>query len=115
MRNAFISEAHLRAQWKGLHYLSKPDFSRAKEEYELFRNYLLHENIEIHPFPIEDSVGIDSIYCRDASIATDFGMILCNMGKLERINEPSSHAKTFEKNAFPILGKIVSPRTLEGR
>ena len=72
------------------------------------------EKIAIHEFPFDPAVSIDSIYCRDASIATDFGMIVCNMGKMERINEPNAQVKAFEARAIPILGKIQSPGTLEG-
>ena len=44
-------------------------------------------------FRLNKNVSIDSIYCRDASIATDFGMIICNMGKEARINEPGSSTR----------------------
>ena len=41
-------------------------------------------------------------------------MILCNMGKLERVQEPNAQLKAFESHAIPILGCIESPGTLEG-
>jgi N-dimethylarginine dimethylaminohydrolase len=57
---------------------------------------------------------MDSIYCRDASIGTDFGMILCNMGKSGRVNEPFGQKLIFEQLKIPILGEIQFPGTLEG-
>lgn len=114
VKNAFVSDIHLREQWKGLNYLSQPDFDAAKYEYEVFEKCFIDENIELHYFPYDASVKIDSIYCRDAAIATDFGMILCNMGKLDRINEPLSQRQVFIENDIPVLGKIKAPGTLEG-
>jgi len=111
-KNAFVSNIHLREQWKDLNYLSRPNFNEAIKEYKGFEK-LLGET-EINYFPFNDMVKIDSIYCRDASIATDFGMILCNMGKEGRINEPKSQELIFTKNNIPILGKIKYPGTLEG-
>ena len=57
---------------------------------------------------------MDSIYCRDASIATDNGMILCNMGKPARKPEPEACAKAFASAGIKILGTIQTPGTLEG-
>jgi len=41
-------------------------------------------------------------------------MILCNMGKLDRINEPLSQRQVFIEDDIPILGEIKTPGTLEG-
>ncbi|MGK0459097.1 MAG: N-dimethylarginine dimethylaminohydrolase [Polaribacter sp.] len=112
--NAFVSENELKDQWQDLNYLSCPNFNSSIEEYKIFQEYFVNKNIETHSFPFDENVKIDSIYCRDASIATDFGMIICNMGKGGRINEPQSHLKIYNKNEFPVLGVIKSPGTLEG-
>ncbi len=75
--------------------------------------YNLH-GAEIFYLPEDASVNMDSIYCRDASIATDNGMIICNMGKAARRNEPFAEKKAFEANGIPVLGTITAPGTLEG-
>lgn len=111
---AFISQIQLNHQWKDLHYLDSPEFEKAVEEYEIFEDCLKNFGVEIEYFPEEIPVKIDSIYCRDASIATDYGMILCNMGKIGRKKEPNSHNQTFKNCNIPILGEIKSPGTLEG-
>ena len=111
-RDAFVSDIHLNGQWRDLNYLSQPDFDAAVDEYESFVESL--GKTEINYFPLNNSLTIDSIYCRDASIVTDFGMILCNMGKTGRINEPHSQKQIFIKNNIPILGEIKAPGTLEG-
>ena len=113
-KNAFISDIHLKEQWQRLNYLSCPNFDSAIDEYAAFEQCLIDENAALHFFPYDDHVKIDSIYCRDASFATDFGMVICNMGKSGRINEPQSQKQVYLENNIPILGEINHPGTLEG-
>ena len=94
--------------------MSKPDFLKAKEEYNKFEDLLRNEGTTIQYFPKDDSVSMDSIYCRDAAIATDQGMIICSMGKPARINEPAAEQRAFETQNVKILGQVQSPGTVEG-
>lgn len=112
--DAFVSNVQLAKQWKALNYLSKPDFNKAIEEYEVFKSILQNEGVAMEFFPRDRRVKIDSIYCRDATIATNFGMIICNMGKSDRINETNSQKLYFQKKGLPIFGEIKAPGTLEG-
>tara|TARA_R110002033_G_scaffold9818_1_gene32204 strand:- start:1464 stop:2342 length:879 start_codon:yes stop_codon:yes gene_type:complete len=113
-KNAFKSEELLEKQWKELNYLSKPDLQIALKEYHQFESIFKENNVEASRFLSNENVKMDSIYCRDASIATDFGMIICNMGKEGRINEPKAQLKEYQKKGITILGQIKSPGTLEG-
>ena len=113
-KNAFVSEGLLKEQWQELHYLDQPDYEKSLKEYDFFQNAIQKNGALIHQFPYNDKVSIDSIYCRDAAIATDFGMIICNMGKSGRINEPNAQMQAFINESIPILGKIEAPGTLEG-
>ena len=112
--DAFIGEEKLKKEWNVLNYSSKPDLTRAMEEYKVFKSLLAKEVPNIIRFPRSETITIDSIYCRDASISTDFGMILCNMGKQSRIPEPMAQRMAFQTNNIEILGTITSPGTLEG-
>ncbi len=114
VQQAFISETHIEQYWKSLNYLSKPDFRLSLKEYETFQSVLKENGSEIFYLPEDATVNMDSVYCRDASIATSKGMIICNMGKAGRMNEPFAEKKAFEANAIPVLGTIVAPGTLEG-
>lgn len=113
-KNAFVSQDNLNKQWKDLNYLEQPHFDSAIREYHAFENLFNGQKIDLKHFPFENSVKIDSIYCRDASIATNFGMILCNMGKGGRIYEPESQKVEFLKKNIPVLGAIKAPGTMEG-
>ena len=114
VRNAFLDASRVAAQWQALNFLSEPDFEKAKREYGVFESTIRNAAQEVHLFPKEEGLSLDALYCRDASIATDFGMILCNMGKAARKAEPDSHRIVYEAMGIPILGAIESPGTLEG-
>jgi N-dimethylarginine dimethylaminohydrolase len=114
IQQAFISDAHIEQHWKELNYLGKPSLDKALEEYTDFEDILKKQGADIFYFPEDDAVNMDSVYCRDAAVATDAGMILCNMGKEARKQEPLAQRKAFEANGFKILGSITAPGTLEG-
>ena len=114
VQNAFVSEKLLEEQWKELHYLSQPNFQNSFKEYEIFKKAIQKSGALLKEFPFNDNVTIDSIYCRDASIVTDFGMIICNMGKSGRLNEPGAQMQAYKNHSIPILGIIEAPGTLEG-
>lgn len=111
---AFMNDAHVEKHWKALNYLGKPNLEKAIDEYTIFENILKQYSAEVLYFPEDGSVNMDSIYCRDASIATSHGMIICNMGKAGRANEPTAQARTFKEHGISVLGTIVAPGTVEG-
>jgi len=113
-KNSFLSEEELSEHWEILQYLSKPNFKKSLEEYAAFQTFFREKNISTCFFPINKKTKIDSIYCRDASIATDFGIIICNMGKQGRIHEPYAQLEAYKMNNINILGEIKFPGTLEG-
>ncbi len=112
--NSFVSDTLLKNQWRSLHFLNKPDFKTSLKEYADFVMTLQSQGIELKYLPFQEKLSIDSIYCRDASIATDFGMIICNMGKADRNLEPAAQRAYFEKHDISVLGEISAPGTLEG-
>jgi len=113
-KEAFVDENQIASQWKELNFLSKPDLEKAETEYSDFEKMITQQGAVTLTLPFDSSVTMDSIYCRDAAIATDHGMILCNMGKPARKSEPAAERKAFESNKIKILGEITHPGTLEG-
>ncbi|MEY3193889.1 MAG: hypothetical protein RI982_1685, partial [Bacteroidota bacterium] len=111
---AFIGDAHITKHWEALNYLGKPNIDKALAEYDAFEKILIDNGAQVFYFPEDDSVNMDSIYCRDAAIATSKGMIICNMGKEGRRNEPLSQQKAYEAAGIPVLGVITAPGTIEG-
>lgn len=114
VQHAFLNDTHITAYWQKLNYTGKPDLTIATEEYKFFVSLLKKYGADIHYLPADETVNMDSIYCRDAAIATNKGMIICNMGKAARKNEPLAEKKAFEAKGIEILGTITAPGTLEG-
>ena len=114
VEDAFLNDYTIESNWQDLNYTAKPDLQEAISEYEDFIKLLENQKITIHYLPADYAVGMDSIYCRDAAIATDAGMILCNMGKAQRSTEPEALKKAFEAADIKILGSINSPGKMEG-
>lgn len=112
--DAFVSNDHIEKYWQQLNYLGKPSMEKANDEYAVFENILEQSGSLIYHLPSDSNVNMDSIYCRDAAIATDGGMIICSMGKVARSNEPGAERKAFELNNIPVLGTISAPGTIEG-
>ncbi len=110
----FESSQKIQAQWKILNYLSQPKLEDALDEYEAFVDILTIHDVKTQFLPGTKQLGLDAIYCRDASIATDHGMIICRMGKEARLGEPPVHKWYYHTHDIPILGEIKAPGTLEG-
>jgi len=111
---SFVSQGYVNAQWQELNYLGCPQYERAVSEYTQFEKLIKATGADVRHFTNDDTVKMDSIYCRDASIATDWGLIICNMGKAGRANEPFAAKKLYEANKESILGVIEAPGTIEG-
>jgi N-dimethylarginine dimethylaminohydrolase len=56
---------------------------------------------------------VDAVYAHDASLATDFGVILMNPGKSNRLREAAEHRKAHEDSGIPILGEVHGPGATE--
>jgi N-dimethylarginine dimethylaminohydrolase len=113
-RDAFGSEAALDSQWRDLGYLARPDFTAGVAEYERFLTVLRTAGVDVLGLPPDATVGLDSLYARDASIVCDGGVVLCNMGKPQRRTEPAAQEAALRAAGIPIRGRIADPGTVEG-
>ncbi len=111
---AFRDKTKIGAEWEELNYLKAPDLKPALEEYRDFISLLQEKGAEVFSFTKRESLTLDALYCRDASIVTDHGVVLCRMGKRQRRAEPAVQEKVYKDLGIPILGKIQAPGTLEG-
>ena len=112
--DGFIDQKFVDEEWKALNFLDRPDFEQAKEEHYKLESLISKKAKDLHLLPQAKGVTLDSVYCRDASIVTDFGVILCAMGKKSRSSEPDEERRLYETIGIEILGEIKSPGTLEG-
>lgn len=114
VRDAFVNDQTVERQWRRLNYRGRPDLVEAVREYDRFVSFLEGFGIELHVLPADEKVGLDSLYVRDASIACEKGMILCNMGKSARSTEPDAQARVFRSLGIPICGRVVGEGCVEG-
>src|SRR2546430_12498114 len=112
-RDAFGDAAAVDRQWRDLRYLAPPDVTAATPEYERFLALLEAAGIETLGLPPDETVGLASLYARDASIVCDRGVILCNMGKPQRRTEPAAQEAAFRAAGVPIRGRIPAAGTCE--
>lgn len=124
-REAFVSQERCDAEWRALNFTSAPDFSKAVAEYDAFLAALSRANpriellgaeceLRVERLQKDERVGLDSVYVRDASIATPRGMILCRMGKAARQGEPVVQGGQFRELGIPVMGVIQPPGQIEG-
>ena len=114
VKDAFVSEEAIEAQWQSLGYLERPDLARAVSEYDRFVALLASFDVDVCFLPRDPDVGLDSLYARDASILCDKGVILCNMGKAARRTEPNIQGAALRSLDIPIHGAITGEGRVEG-
>jgi N-dimethylarginine dimethylaminohydrolase len=114
VRDAFIDDATIAAQWKELNYTAPPDVARAIDEHDRFIDIMRAHGITVHLLPRDGGTTIDSIYVRDASIVSTTGLILCAMGKAKRATEPAAQERALAQAGVALSGRIVPPGRLEG-
>ena len=113
-QEAFVHSSKIDQEWENLNFLSAPNLAKASLEYQHFENFLRQTGAQLHHLPEDAATTLDSLYCRDAAIATDAGVILCNMGKPARAGEPQAIKAALAAQGITVLGAIQSPGTLEG-
>jgi N-dimethylarginine dimethylaminohydrolase len=113
-RDAFRSAEKVAAEWTDLGFTALPDFSRAMAEYDAFVELLNGAGARVEMLAASDSLTLDSMYVRDASVVCDGGVILCRMGKPQRSGEPASQEQFFRSLNVPVIGAIQPPGQLEG-
>jgi N-dimethylarginine dimethylaminohydrolase len=68
------------------------------------------EIIEMAPAP---ELSLDAVYAHDASLATDFGLILMRPGKANRVPEALHQGAFCEKAGVPVFAEISAPGATE--
>lgn len=113
-REAFVSDLSIARQWRDLGYLARPDLHAAVDEFDALVELLESFGVEVVLLPRDDDTGLDSLYVRDAAVASDEGLILCSMGKDGRRTEPGALERAAEQWGLPIRGAITGDGLLEG-
>ena len=115
-RDAFVDAATISVHWHELNFTAPPVLERAVTEFDRFVAAIRSVGADVAFLPPDATTTLDSIYVRDASIASARGMILCRMGKPQREQEPAAQRAAFATMtpAIPVIGEIVEPGRIEG-
>ena len=113
-KTAFINQKKINKEFNTLNFTEAPDFNESLNEYDSFIKILDSFGIEKYFLGKNDSTSIDSIYTHDPLVITNKGVVLCNMGKVNRTSESKAIKEFLIELKIPILGEITSPGKLEG-
>ncbi len=126
------------SRWSDLGFHHAPEFAVAQSQHEILCRELVAAGAEIIELAAAPELSLDAVYAHDASLATDFGLIVMRPGKANRVFEgqhqaafcsrllwngtnrvgtgefarPASDASILEFS-IPTLGEIVAPGTTE--
>jgi len=107
--NAGWNDSGKAVAWRELGFQHAPDFAAAQSQHEILCGLLRAGGAEVVCLPPTESLTLDAVYAHDASLATDYGLILMNPGKKNRVAEAQAHANFCGQLGIPVLGKIRAP------
>ena len=102
-----------RGCWRDLGFLHAPDFEKAQAQHQELCQELETLGAEVMDLPPSPELSLDAVYTHDPSFATDYGIILMNPAKPNRVAEARQHGQFFRSLGIPVLGEIKPPATTE--
>ena len=100
-------------RWRELGFRHAPDVSLAEKQHETLCRELALVGAELIEMPPAADLSLDAVYAHDASLATDFGLILMRPGKASRVPEPRHQGGTCHKLGIPIFAEVTPPGASE--
>jgi len=101
------------AEWRELGFQHCPDFAAAQKQHDILCGLLNEGGAEVLFLPAAESLSLDAVYAHDASLATDYGLVLMTPGKNNRVAEAQAHADFCGQQGIPVFGQIGLPGTSE--
>jgi N-dimethylarginine dimethylaminohydrolase len=101
------------ARWRDLGFHHAPDFATAQAQHETLCRELTAAGAEILELAPAPELSLDAAYTHDASLATDFGLIVMRPGKTNRVFEGKHHGAYCLRFEMPTLAEIIEPGTTE--
>ena len=101
------------AQSARLGFPRPPVFDSAMAQHGKLLEILQDTGAEVFELPASPDLSLDAAYAHDASLPTDFGLILMNPGKTNRVPEAARQREFCEGLGIPVLGEIRPPGTTE--
>ncbi len=101
------------AAWRQLGFRHAPDFAAAQAQHAILCGLLSEGGVEVVTLPSTEYLTLDAVYAHDASLATDYGLVLMRPGKKNRVAEAQAHADFCGQLGIPVLGEIRAPGVSE--
>jgi len=112
-RSAGWNQPERVAHWRELGFHHAPAFAQSQAQHEALSRELEAAGAEVLELPPAPDLSLDAVYTHDASLATDFGLIVMRPGKSNRVAEGPHHGSFVERMKVPTLGEITAPGTTE--
>jgi N-dimethylarginine dimethylaminohydrolase len=112
-RTAGWNQTERAARWRELGFLHEANFAVAQSQHEALCRELEAAGAEVVELPGAADLSLDAVYTHDASLPTDYGLIMMRPGKPNRVAEAARHGSFCESLEIPTLGAIAAPGTTE--
>lgn len=112
-RNAGWDQQERLALWRELGFHHAPDFSDAQTQHEILCRELHLAGAEVIELQPGAELSLDAVYTHDASLATDFGLLIMRPGKRNRLAEGDHQSSCAAQIGIPTFVEIISPGSTE--
>ena len=112
-KTAGWNQAECAAPWQELAFHHAPDFIRAQSQHETLCRELTSAGADVIEMTPSPKLSLDAVYAHDASLVTDFGLIVMRPGKPNREAEGPHHGQFSESVGIPVFATIELPATTE--
>jgi len=112
-RSAGWNQSERLARWRDLGFHHAPDFEKAQTQHDALRHELEAIDAEVIELAPSSDLSLDAVYAHDASLSTDYGVILMRPGKPNRVCEGPHHGLFCKTLDISTLDQITAPGTTE--
>jgi N-dimethylarginine dimethylaminohydrolase len=112
-RSAGWDQSQRVSSWRELGFHHAPAFAKAQSQHAALVSELKTAGAEVVELPPGGDLTLDAVYAHDASLATDFGLILMRPGKANRVAEGPHQGSSCQALSIPTFGTITPPGTTE--
>jgi N-dimethylarginine dimethylaminohydrolase len=112
-RNVGWDRSERNSSWRELGFHRAPDFATAQGQHDDLCRLLTEAGAELQCLSPSKPLTLDAVYTHDASLATDWGLVLMNPGKPNRVAEAKAHADFCARLGIPVLGAVSGAGSAE--
>ena len=102
------------ARWQELGFHHGVNSGQAAAQHAALCRELQTVGAELVSLPTSPDLTLDAVYAHDASVSTDYGMIILRPGKANRVAESARHREFYQQMNIHVLGEVRAPAVAEG-